>query len=177
MIDFYILFLPVPMIWGLQASVKRRIYLLVSFMMAYSVVVLSLGRLVAVVQLTPVMNQDLTWNFVPYAYWTVLEGSISVISISVPSCIALVKALRDRPRSTVGSGSKGVCAKPINYMSLHPGARKRVNLWQKGHASSDSTDKLISDTHVSPGEYGHRRDTYTPLMVHVETDIDVSWLL
>ncbi|GKZ69530.1 hypothetical protein AnigIFM60653_008156 [Aspergillus niger] len=177
MIDFYILLLPVPMIWGLQASVKRRIYLLVAFMMAYSVVVLSLGRLVAVVQLIPVMSQDLTWNFVQYGYWTVFEGSVSIISISVPSCIALVKALRDRSRSTVGSGSKGVGATPNNYMSLHPSAHKIVKSWQKGHASSDSTDKLISDVHVSPGEYGHRRDTYTPLVVHVETDIDVSWLL
>ena len=107
-----------------------------------------------------------------YGYRTVLEGSVSTISISVPNCIALVKALRNWSWTTIGSGSNGVGMKPLNYMSLCSGSRKIVNSWQKGHASRDSTDKLLSDVHVNPVEYGHRRNTYTKLV-----DIDVSWLL
>ncbi|OJI87261.1 hypothetical protein ASPTUDRAFT_74094 [Aspergillus tubingensis CBS 134.48] len=158
-------------------SIKRRVYLLVTFMMAYSVVVLSLGRLVAVVQLTPIIRQDLTWNFLQYGYWTVLEGSISIISISVPSCIALVRALRDRFRTTVGSSSDGVGTKPTKYIILRSGAQNIVNSWQKGHASSHSTDKLLPNAQTSQGGNGYHQDTYTPLVVHVETNDDISWLL
>lgn len=138
---------------------------------------LSLGRLVAVIQLTPIMRQDLTWNFVQYGYWTVLEDSISIISISVPSCIALFRALRDRSRTTVGSSGNGVGIKPTKYISLRSGTQNIVNSWQKRHASSHSTDNLLSNVQISHGENGHHQDTFTPLVVHIETDDDVSWLL
>ncbi|PWY85492.1 hypothetical protein BO83DRAFT_374232 [Aspergillus eucalypticola CBS 122712] len=177
-IDLYILCLPIPMIWGLQVSLKRRVYLLTAFMMAYSVVVLSLGRLVAVVQVIPIMNQDFTWLFVKYCYWSVLEGSISIISISVPNCIALVKALRNTPDSKVSLGSNQGSRKSPSNMGSHLGGRKDTVSWQKGHAGCGSVDKLVSDVQVSPSEYGHRRNMDIPLgAVRIETDIEVSRLV
>ncbi|RDH19786.1 hypothetical protein M747DRAFT_306058 [Aspergillus niger ATCC 13496] len=174
MIDFYILFLPIPMIWGLQASLKRRVYLLIAFMMAYSVVVLSLGRLVAVIQFIPIMNQDLTWHFVKYGYWSILEGSISIISISVPSCLALAKALRNTSDPKIYLDSNKASTNSPSYISSHFGEQKDTVSWQNGHSGCGSVDKLVSDIHVSPGEYGHHRNLDIPLgAVRIETDIEI----
>ena len=92
-IDFYILLLPVPMIWTLKTSLRRRIYLLAAFFLTYSVIVISVGRLISTVSLIPTLTRDLTWNFPPYLYWACFEGSVSLISVSVPNIIGLIKAL------------------------------------------------------------------------------------
>ncbi|OOF91826.1 hypothetical protein ASPCADRAFT_18683, partial [Aspergillus carbonarius ITEM 5010] len=98
-IDIWILVVPIPRIWGLQASRRRRIYLLGAFFLAYSVIVLSVGRLVATVQLVPRLAHDETWEMPVYMYWAALEASISIISVSTPNATALVKSLwhRDPP--------------------------------------------------------------------------------
>ncbi|KAI0189870.1 hypothetical protein F4808DRAFT_445268 [Astrocystis sublimbata] len=104
-VDFYILLLPVPQIWALELSLQRRIYLLAAFFLTYSVIVISIGRLVSTVNIIPKTIEDLTWNFPLYLYWAGLEGSISLISISAPNLIALCKVIAS-PKNTV-VGSKG----------------------------------------------------------------------
>ncbi|PWY80871.1 hypothetical protein BO94DRAFT_602288 [Aspergillus sclerotioniger CBS 115572] len=172
MIDLYILFLPIPMIWGLQASVRRRIYLLAAFMLAYSVIVVSLGRLAAVVHVLPSMSKDITWKFMGYFYWTTLEGSISIISINVPSCIALVQALRQRRRTSVGT-------KPTSLPTPSSGVRKaasfRVMSWQREPTTRGSVDGLVSDTQACETEYEFRQDMDISLgEILIQTDIRVS---
>ncbi|PYH43219.1 uncharacterized protein BP01DRAFT_270686, partial [Aspergillus saccharolyticus JOP 1030-1] len=90
-IDIWILIIPVPLIWRLQSSLRRRIYLLVAFILTYSVIVVSLGRMIATVQIIPKVADDETWTLTTYLYWATLEGSLSIISISVPNAIALAK--------------------------------------------------------------------------------------
>ncbi|PYH96571.1 hypothetical protein BO71DRAFT_397031 [Aspergillus ellipticus CBS 707.79] len=89
--DIWILIIPVPLIWGLNSSLRRRIYLLVAFVLTYSVIVVSIGRMIATVQIIPKVAEDETWNLTTYLYWATLEGSLSIISISVPNAIALAK--------------------------------------------------------------------------------------
>ncbi|KAH9897463.1 hypothetical protein F4778DRAFT_743663 [Xylariomycetidae sp. FL2044] len=116
LVDFYILLLPLPMIWALNVSVKRRVYLLVTFFLAYSVIVLSIGRLVSTVQLIPTVTEDLTWLFPLYLYWACLEGSISFISISMPNMIGLFNVLMASGRlgfHRQGSGSSGQRAQKL----------------------------------------------------------------
>ncbi|KAI2464935.1 hypothetical protein F4781DRAFT_50480 [Annulohypoxylon bovei var. microspora] len=103
-IDLYILLLPVPMIWALKLSLKRRIYLLAAFFLAYSVIVLSVGRLISTIHLIPDLAQDLTWNLPSYLYWACLEGGVSLVSISVPNTFGLVKTLLG-PRWPGGRGA------------------------------------------------------------------------
>ncbi|PYI10691.1 hypothetical protein BO78DRAFT_359851 [Aspergillus sclerotiicarbonarius CBS 121057] len=179
MIDLYILFLPIPMIWGLQASLRRRIYLLAAFMLAYSVVVVSLGRLASIVHVLPTMAEDITWGFMGYFYWTILEGSISVISINVPSCIALVRALRHRGGASVGSDTDEGSTKPTGRPNSSSGVRKdvsaRVMSWQRGTTTRGSVDKLVSDAQVRQTEYAYLRDVDIPLgEIRIQTDIRVS---
>ncbi|KAL4799874.1 hypothetical protein BDV19DRAFT_384723 [Aspergillus venezuelensis] len=121
-INLYILILPVPLIWRLKASLRRRLYLLATFFLTYSVILLSVGRLVIIIGLQRSVYVDLTWDLMPYFCWSQLEASLSIISLSVPPGIALFKALRRRPRlgpsEIGGSQSRSAAAKSGNGSTL-----------------------------------------------------------
>lgn len=127
-IDIWILVIPVPLIWGLNISLRRRIYLLVAFFLTYSVIVVSIGRLIATIQIIPTYAEDMTWRMPIYMYWALMESSLSVISISVPNAIALVKHLKGHARSTTagtGKSSKFTASYELNdsqnYTSIRGG--------------------------------------------------------
>jgi hypothetical protein len=178
--DFYILILPVPMIWGLNASLKRRIYLLAAFFLAYSVIILSIGRLVMTIKLAPTLQLDLTWNMAEYFYWVCFEGVFSIISINVPSIVALVKTLTRRwfpAPSGSGSGPTGYTgntgasygSKSTAYRSANRdrGFTRLGSAAQHGGGlSSDSQDALKPvDADDGALALGH---------IHVRTDVMVQ---
>lgn len=103
-LDIWILIIPIPLIWNLNASVKQRVYLLIAFFSSYSVILVSIGRLVATTQILPNVEKDVTWLMPPYMYWAGLEGSLSIISVTVPNFIALIKAIW---RHKAGHGTSG----------------------------------------------------------------------
>ncbi|KAB8264370.1 hypothetical protein BDV32DRAFT_145618 [Aspergillus pseudonomiae] len=171
-IDFYILILPIPMIWSLKMSLRRRIYLLICFFMTYSVIVLSLGRLVAVVNIVPIMPNDLTWEFPLYLYWSILEGSISIVSISVPSGIALVKAIIRPNGSSWGSsnGSSGKRGSYGNTTIIKPTKERPTRIY----GDRDSDDHLVSDVETARTMSVHEDDANIPLGgIKIRTDIRI----
>lgn len=179
-VDFYILLLPVPHIWALKVSVRRRVYLLAAFFLAYSVIVISIGRLVSTVKLVPTLAEDLNWNFPLYLYWACLEGSISLISISVPNLIGLVKAIvkpRRRLASSSGDGSK----KHSGFMKSSTSASIQGGLPREG--DRDGFERLVGhDDSFTYEAYGKRPSGFLdssregiPLdKIHVQTQVSVS---
>ncbi|KAI1813019.1 hypothetical protein GGS20DRAFT_500455 [Poronia punctata] len=189
-IDVYILLLPVPMIWGLKTTMRRRIYLLAAFFLTYSVIVISVGRLISTVSLIPSLSQDLTWNFPPYLYWACFEGSISLISVSVPNIIGLIKAL-------VGSGWLG-----IHEKSTHDSSTRKTHRFTSSSAATglpttmtrevdrDGFERLISSEGGPAVGWDASKDRRRPSAavvestgkeapipldrIHVETEISVS---
>lgn len=181
-IDFYILLLPVPMIWGLSASLRRRIYLLGAFFLAYSVIVLSLGRMISTIRLIPTVREDLTWSFPIYLYWACLEGSVSLVSVCVPNIIGLVKAYAHPARSHTGGTGSGRY-KDSRY-AISSSASAGVPSHPVPNADRDGFERLISiersgawDTAVNGQRHERSRDgsgTTIPLeRIHVETEISV----
>ncbi|KAJ5701374.1 hypothetical protein N7488_008922 [Penicillium malachiteum] len=133
-IDIWILIIPVPLIWRLNSSLRRRIYLLVAFFLAYSVIVVSIGRLIVTFQIIPTYAEDMTWRMPIYMYWALMESSLSVISISVPNAIALVKHLKGHARSTTAGSSKSskfTASHELNdsqsYTSIHGGGTTSIH--------------------------------------------------
>ncbi|KAJ5710004.1 hypothetical protein N7493_009596 [Penicillium malachiteum] len=98
-IDVWILAIPIPHIWALNTSLRRRVYLLVTFCLSYIVIIIAIGRLIATIQIIPSVKKDETWRMTPYMYWAGLEGSLSIICISVPNAISLAKALWSRGKT------------------------------------------------------------------------------
>ncbi|KAJ5232587.1 hypothetical protein N7468_005543 [Penicillium chermesinum] len=153
-IDMWILIIPIPLIWRLNSSLRRRIYLLAAFLLTYSVIVVSIGRMIATTQLIPKVNEDETWWLPVYLYWAILEGSLSIISISVPNAIALVKHFQAPRKSSIESKTKlskltpgYVLSQSQNYASIHGG----------GTSISDASDNLElvqtrdGDVEMAPG--------------------------
>ncbi|KAI0151714.1 hypothetical protein GGR57DRAFT_170850 [Xylariaceae sp. FL1272] len=181
LVDFYILLLPIPRIWALKITLKRRIWLLGTFFLAYSVIVLSVGRLAYSITTLPAITADPNWGFCDYAYWALLEGSVSLISINVPNAIALVKTLVARctkqARSADGH-AKGPTFNSSSIGSAHiPTHALHKNDMEGFRRLVNSEQSVIWDTEVS-GQSGVR-PTYgvglsIPLdRIHVETEISV----
>ncbi|KAJ6172242.1 hypothetical protein N7470_001309 [Penicillium chermesinum] len=171
-IDMWILIIPIPLIWRLNSSLRRRIYLLAAFLLTYSVIVVSIGRMIATTQLIPKVNEDETWWLPVYLYWAILEGSLSIISISVPNAIALVKHFQAPRKSSIESKTKlskltpgYVLSQSQNYASIHGG----------GTSISDASDNLElvqtrdGDVEMAPGEYSRQNEYSRPLipLVHL----------
>ncbi|KAI0431573.1 hypothetical protein F5Y09DRAFT_330270 [Xylaria sp. FL1042] len=91
LIDFLILILPLPMLWGLQATIMRRIAVVVIFLFGYSVIIVSIGRLVTYMLHRTSLFDDLTWTSVGYVVWVQCEGLFSLVSICLPSIIRLIR--------------------------------------------------------------------------------------
>ncbi|KAL4861078.1 hypothetical protein BDV12DRAFT_208419 [Aspergillus spectabilis] len=170
-IDLYILILPIPKIWALNAPLKRRIWLLIAFCLAYSVIVLSIGRIVCVARVLPRMYEDLTWEMPVYLYWAFLEGSVSIISISVPSGISMAKVLFRR-------GARS--GKPaFGYRETDPLRRGGLAC---NSSTADITGKAGNECGFTPGvevkvsgRDGRADDKWgVPLGdIHVRTDVTV----
>ncbi|KAL4929922.1 uncharacterized protein BDV17DRAFT_290278 [Aspergillus undulatus] len=175
LIDIYILALPVPHIWGLQhVSVRRRVYLLITFFLAYSVIVLSLGRLVSTTRVIPTLDEDLTWNFVPYHYWVLFESGVSIISVNVPSGIALVKNLIKRRRRRLGLPTTNDRQRANQSGSLGPALQSigGTPMRAKGTGDETSAERLVDEAeHLD----SHREHGLVPLRdIRVRTDIRID---
>ncbi|OTA96138.1 hypothetical protein M434DRAFT_393220 [Hypoxylon sp. CO27-5] len=95
-IDLFILLMPMPLLWGLQAPVSRRIMVSVVFVCGYSVIVASIGRLVALARAGPHMFDDLTWTTIGYVQWVQCEGPISLVSVCLPNIFRFVKRVHEK---------------------------------------------------------------------------------
>ncbi|CAJ2513207.1 Uu.00g013260.m01.CDS01 [Anthostomella pinea] len=185
-VDFYILLLPVPMIWALNTTLRRRVYLLGAFFLTYSVIVISLGRMVSTIELIPTVTDDLTWRFPLYLYWACLEGSISLVSISAPNIIGLVKALARPASKRTRIGDKG-SNNSYDSKFARSAASGRGSVAVPGrpaalHDDRDGFERLVDnhnvwDTTVKAQSHEvsrHGSGTAIPLdSIHVQTQISV----
>ncbi|RAL09234.1 uncharacterized protein BO97DRAFT_170054 [Aspergillus homomorphus CBS 101889] len=90
-IDVLILLLPVPMLWRLHMKLVRKLLLVGVFLCGYLVIVVSIGRLISTIQVTPHLAKDPTLDdAVNPSIWVNLETPISIISICLPSIYFLV---------------------------------------------------------------------------------------
>ncbi|KAI1810311.1 hypothetical protein GGS20DRAFT_208214 [Poronia punctata] len=92
-IDLLILILPVPLIWRLRTSLLRKMGITIVFLLGYSSIVVSIGRLVAIVQLQAELEKDITYEGIPLFFWIFIAGPALILSICLPSMLSLSKWL------------------------------------------------------------------------------------
>lgn len=100
-IDFYIMLLPLPVLWTLHTGRSRKMVLTGFFFCAYCVLTVSLGRLVVLVRLGAKLEADYTWNAVTFLRWVSSEGSISIISVCLPNMNYLAQRARHHGTSSL----------------------------------------------------------------------------
>ncbi|CAF9918824.1 hypothetical protein IMSHALPRED_004427 [Imshaugia aleurites] len=93
-IDVYIMFLPLPVLWTLHTGRARKVVLTGFFFCAYCVLACSVGRLVAIVQGSHTFAADMTWNTITYTHWSIAECAVSTICICLPNIAQLIQRAR-----------------------------------------------------------------------------------
>lgn len=86
-------------VWIL-VSIVRRIVRQSRSNQNRSVIVVSIGRLVSLASAGSGLLDDLTWTTIPYIMWVQCEGPISVMSVSLPNIVHLLKLLREKDLSS-----------------------------------------------------------------------------
>ncbi|KAJ5807082.1 hypothetical protein N7474_010674 [Penicillium riverlandense] len=82
-LDVIILLIPLPLLWTLQMTKAKKVMLSGLFVCGYSVVIVSLGRLVTLLKAGSALEADLTWSTIEYICWVQCEGPISLIAMSL----------------------------------------------------------------------------------------------
>ncbi|KAI2890473.1 hypothetical protein CBS76997_6660 [Aspergillus niger] len=102
-IDLIILLLPVPKIWSLQMTTTRKLGIIGVFVIGYSVIVVSLGRLTTVLLTGSSLNSDITYTVVHLAYWVGAEAPITMLCICLPPMTTLGRYLANNYFSKISS--------------------------------------------------------------------------
>ncbi|KAI1747579.1 hypothetical protein F4782DRAFT_535240 [Xylaria castorea] len=90
-IDLFILILPVPMIWRLHMCRSRKAGITAVFVLGYSSVVVSIGRLATILTAGNSLNTDFTYEGIPFYYWITAEVPIMLFSICLPAMLPLAR--------------------------------------------------------------------------------------
>ncbi|KAF4957001.1 hypothetical protein FGADI_3413 [Fusarium gaditjirri] len=104
--DFYILLIPIPHIFRLQMSLRKRIGVTGILMLGGFVCAASAVRIHFLTELTK--TRDVTRAMGPVFIWSDLEPCIAIVSACLPHLAPLRHIVRDKISSTFGSqGDKG----------------------------------------------------------------------
>ncbi|OJJ67582.1 hypothetical protein ASPBRDRAFT_47637 [Aspergillus brasiliensis CBS 101740] len=161
-IDLIILLLPLPKIWTLQMTTSRKIAIIGVFVVGYSVIVVSIGRLITVLLTGESLNSDITYSVVHLAYWVGAEAPITLLCICLPPMTALGRHLANNYFFKVSSkiqyllstfkGSKGTAASrsytapnsQLQSVGMHAGSMKK-SVDNDGHSlqSQESSTQLF----------------------------------
>lgn len=93
LVDLVILFLPFPMLRKLHTSLHRKIILGGAFFMGYCVIIVSIARLVTIMELEKSGENDATWDStsIDASILLLLETPSAITSVCVPSMFYLFK--------------------------------------------------------------------------------------
>ncbi|TGJ82435.1 hypothetical protein E0Z10_g6318 [Xylaria hypoxylon] len=95
-IDLAILLLPLPKLWVLHISMKKKLALAVIFILGYGVVAVSIGRFIQIAQIGDGINDDITWAAIPVFFWISAEPGISILCACLPALLPLCRKLAQR---------------------------------------------------------------------------------
>ncbi|KAJ5419382.1 uncharacterized protein N7487_002932 [Penicillium crustosum] len=102
-LDLIILLIPLPLLWSLHMSKAKKAMLIGLFICGYSVVILSIGRLITLLMGGSALEEDLTWSTIRYICWVQCEGPISLMSVCLPNIMELARRLRNKNKQPTTS--------------------------------------------------------------------------
>lgn len=176
-IDFYIMLLPLPVLWTLHTGRSRKMVLTGFCLCAYCVLTVSLGRLVVLVRLGAKLEADYTWNTVTFLRWVSAEGSISIVSVCLPNMNYLAQRARHHGISSLFTRREYASSSiantgPSSALSQNKGGFRRIGngrttsvidsrtiLNQGGlYSVSASAEQHVEDKGIAMGQVHMRQD-------------------
>ncbi|ROV99191.1 hypothetical protein VPNG_08249 [Cytospora leucostoma] len=125
-IDIIILILPLPKLWHLKINTARKIGLMTVFILGYCVVIMSIGRLVAVVTSLEAVQADSSYALIPTYYWASAELINAVHRDVYPLLDPSNPALAASGKTVLITGVSGGVGKAIAEAWAIAGARAIV---------------------------------------------------
>ncbi|KAL9576735.1 MAG: hypothetical protein Q9212_006856 [Teloschistes hypoglaucus] len=101
--DFFVVLMPIPILWGLQLPPARKYGLVAVFLLAGLACAVSLRR---VISLTDLNEADITWTHIGPGLWSAAEAQVLVFCANLPLMGPIVQRLRDMYRPRVRYAAK-----------------------------------------------------------------------
>ncbi|OJJ70086.1 hypothetical protein ASPBRDRAFT_45416 [Aspergillus brasiliensis CBS 101740] len=120
--DWALLLLPMPYIWKLHRNASQKVALSGVFILGGFICIISIVRLIIMLNAYKVPSIDETWVFVGPSKWTAVETNIGVVSACLPSLRPLtsfIKRLFLSRASTVSPQQNYQCASSLHYGAKH----------------------------------------------------------
>ncbi|KAF2091595.1 hypothetical protein K490DRAFT_31609, partial [Saccharata proteae CBS 121410] len=126
-LDLLVCVLPLRNLSQMNMSLKKKIGVMLMFSLGIFVTIVSIVRLQSLIQFAN--SENITWDYVPAAYWSTIEVHVGIICACMPAHRVLILKLWPRmvtnvaPTKASGYGSsKGESSlnKSINQISIKP---------------------------------------------------------
>ncbi|CZR68781.1 related to integral membrane protein PTH11 [Phialocephala subalpina] len=105
-LDIAMLSLPMPELYKLSMSTKKKVHIMLMFGVGFFVVIISILRLKALIQFASTMN--VTQDYVDLGIWSTIEVPVGVICASMPSIRPLLRNIFPKLFSTTKNDSAGM---------------------------------------------------------------------
>ncbi|KAL2864488.1 putative integral membrane protein [Aspergillus lucknowensis] len=104
--DWVLLILPLPYVWNIQRSAIQKTAICGVFALGGFICIISIVRLIVMLEAYKVPSVDVTWVFVGPSTWTAVETNIGIVSACLPSLGPLLKrAKRNKVSYNYSDGS------------------------------------------------------------------------
>ncbi|EOD52794.1 putative cfem domain-containing protein [Neofusicoccum parvum UCRNP2] len=87
-LDLVVITLPVPQVWKLVLSARKKIHVMCMFSVGLFVTIVSMLRLKWMIQFAN--SQNITWDYVPIGYWSTIEVHAGILCACLPAMRALL---------------------------------------------------------------------------------------
>lgn len=153
LLDFYILYLPIPMVWKLQMGQRRKIGVTAIFMTGFIACIASTLSLAFKIEL--VTSSDTLWNAARVDILNIVELNVAIMVACMPACASfsrffytkfgIFSSIRSRLWSSKGSKQKSSNPKPTTTTSSVPSGSKGDragggNYWRLKNPFSNARD-------------------------------------
>ncbi|PHH89662.1 hypothetical protein CDD83_5580 [Cordyceps sp. RAO-2017] len=148
-LDLLVLLLPMPAVWRLQMTARKRLSVMFIFLLGYSSAFLSFARFILIVRNPNMLaadgpTADPSWNLVPLLYLSMLEAPLAIFALCAPSINQLLaRAIKYRSLASLFTTSPHPT--PVGHAD---DARRRGRGGHKSASEKASSRKLwpLSDT-------------------------------
>ncbi|ORY71421.1 uncharacterized protein BCR38DRAFT_492574 [Pseudomassariella vexata] len=148
--DFYLMAIPIPMVWKSNLPLRKKFTLLIMFSGGFLEMAFGILRCVSILTLGDVDPAQ-------SGYWSVRESFVSFVLTNMPMVYPLVKKYIDKTRSSSRSKGTGTDSRGYRLNSYprrgtaprkHPLSIPAETTWE-----SDSKEHIVADkVHISSGE-------------------------
>ncbi|KAI2885216.1 hypothetical protein CBS63078_11256 [Aspergillus niger] len=123
--DWALLTLPLPYVWKLQRSASQKLALTGVFIMGGFICIISIVRLIIMLNAYKVPSLDETWVFVGPSKWTAVETNIGIVSACLPSLRPVITLIKKTGSSTKGVSQDGSLQESYKcYSTLHSSGQR-----------------------------------------------------